>query len=126
MIVFHERKQSIQKLVRVTYLSGKFRTIGFFDEHKTFHFWFLIPQIFLSLLTLLFILSTNYFYIAFSFYLLFILILSINISFRAGLKYKVHLAVICFFIYNFIYPIGQFSGYMTKILGTKKNDESKI
>jgi succinoglycan biosynthesis protein ExoA len=120
MIVFHERKQSIQKLVRVTYLSGKFRTIGFFDEHKTFHFWFLIPQIFLSLLTLLFILSTNYFYIAFSFYLLFILILSINISFRAGLKYKVHLAVICFFIYNFIYPIGQFSGYMTKILGTKK------
>jgi succinoglycan biosynthesis protein ExoA len=124
MIVFHERKQSIQKLIRVTYLSGKFRTIGFFDEFKSFSMWFLVPQIFIILLISLMVFYTKCFYIACLLYLGFILILSIRISYKARLLHRLHLAMTCFIIYNFIYPIGQFTGYITKMMRNEKYDES--
>jgi GT2 family glycosyltransferase len=124
MIVFHERKQSISKLIRVTYLSGKFRTIGFFDEPKTFNFWFLIPQMFLLLLILLSYCCWSMFVAVFSLYFIFIFILSFKIAKEIKVIPKVYLGIYCYLIYNFIYPVGQICGYIPSLLRKIKNDEN--
>ena len=76
-LVFHERKTSLRKLIRVTYLSGIYRTFGFVDSKKTLKFWFFIPQIFLVGLASAFFFNLNFGVILLCSYLLFITSLSL-------------------------------------------------
>lgn len=122
LTVFHERKQSVKKLIRVTYLSGKFRTIGFFDESSTLNIWFFVPQVYMLSLAICGLIDIKYFGVIALTYLVFITILSIKICKKLKLMNKIYLSVMCYLIYNNIYPLGQFAGYLSKISNRKKNE----
>jgi hypothetical protein len=114
LIVFHERKKSFSKLIKVTYLSGKYRTYGFFDSKETINLWFFVPQVFIIVLTILSILKLSYFGLMFLVYILSIFIISIINTYQIKKVHLFPLAMNFYIIYNFVYPIGQFCGYLAR------------
>jgi glycosyltransferase involved in cell wall biosynthesis len=115
LIVFHERKASLQKLIKTTYLSGVYRTIGFFDEKRTIRWYFFVPQIIL--------LTGAYFaivdIIVFIYLIIAYLFLNLAHSFYIVLRLKritkLYVAMTLYLVYNFIYTTGMFVGYFKKI-----------
>lgn len=115
LFVYHERKNSIKKLLRVTYLSGQFRTYGFFKETGTFNFIFMVPQIFLMMFVLCAIYSSSLFIIYLSLYIATVIAIGIVlVKDRVSIS-KVFTAILILMSYHFAYSIGQFSGYYKKI-----------
>lgn len=112
LIVFHERKNSIKKLTRATYYSGVFRTYGFFDESTTFQWYFLIPQILLLLLVLSLFMSVKLSGLLVILYLMLITFKSMSIALKLKKLSALTLGMTFFLVYNFIYTIGMFSGYI--------------
>ncbi len=115
LFVYHERKSSIKKLIKVTYLSGQFRTYGFFKEPATFNFVFMIPQIFLSLFIIFRFMGPAFIKVYCLAYLLTICLIAIFLVRRKFSIPKAISAMLILMSYHFSYSIGQFSGYVKKL-----------
>jgi len=115
LFVYHERKHDFKKLIRVTYLSGMYRMIGFFDQKNTFHFIFLIPILFIALLISGLVYSGELFLVMIGAYFLVIGILSFKICIQLKKISRFYYAVLFYMIYNFIYPIGLIRGGLYKL-----------
>lgn len=115
LTVFHERKNSFLKIIKATYFSGMYRAIGFFDEFKTFNFYFLVPLLFIITLLYTLVFDQKIFIYLFTIYVLTVVANAFIVSHRINLLYKIPLAVIFYLIYNFIYPVGMIVGFLKKI-----------
>jgi glycosyltransferase involved in cell wall biosynthesis len=115
LYVFHERKNSLKKLIRVTYLSGQYRTYGFFKETKTFAPIFMIPQLFLCLFFITAIIGPYIFFIYSVLYICTNLIISTILIFDQFSIRRLSVAFVILCSYHFSYSVGQFSGYYKKI-----------
>jgi glycosyltransferase involved in cell wall biosynthesis len=115
LYVYHERKNSVKKLIRVTYLSGQFRTYGFFKESGTFNFIFMVPQVFLILFLVSAICSLDIFLTYISLYLLSITLIGVLLVKDNMSPLKVISAMQILMSYHFAYSVGQFSGYYKKL-----------
>ncbi len=120
LFVFHSRKESLIKLIRVTFLSGQYRTFGFFDSSKTFSLWFLVPQAFLIVLIASLFLSSEVFLLLFSTYFIFIYTLTLIKCIQVKTLKCFSWGILIYLVYNFVYPIGQFSGYIKRLLRNKR------
>ena len=115
LIVFHERKSSYNKLIRATYLSGKYRVIGFFDEFATFHLYFLIPlfSFFVFWYTLFF--EPLVFIGLVTIYYVIIFLHSVYVCKKVGKPQKIPTALALYLVYNFVYPVGMISGFLKRL-----------
>lgn len=115
LTLFHERKNSFNKIIKATYFSGMYRAIGFFDEFKTFNYYFLIPLLFIITLLYTFVFEQKIFLYSFTIYSLIVIANAFIVCHRINLIYKTPLAIIFYLIYNFVYPVGMIVGLLKKI-----------
>lgn len=116
LLVYHERKNSIKKLVRATYYSGQFRSYGFFDESSTFRWYFLIPQLAFLALLVTFAFCKQMTFILIGIYLILITLKSLQITTKIKKMGQIHLCIYFFIVYNFVYTLGLFTGYIKVLL----------
>lgn len=115
LFVFHERKNSYNKLIRATYLSGKYRVIGFFDEFATFHVYFLIPLFAFIIFWYTLFFEPLVFVALVSIYYVVIFLHSVYVCKKVRKPQKIPTALMLYLVYNFIYPVGMISGFFKRL-----------
>lgn len=112
LFVYHNRKTSISKLIRVLFLAGTYRSISIIAYPSSFRPWFVVHHVFLLLLALAAICNAYFFTVIVAVYVLVICINSILISFKTKRLMDIPMAMLLFIIFNFVYPVGQAWGYV--------------
>ncbi|MCO4754342.1 MAG: glycosyltransferase family 2 protein [Bacteriovoracaceae bacterium] len=111
LFVYHNRKSSMAKLVRVLFLAGIYRSVSIVIYPSSFRLIFLINQLFVATFVTLAMVELKFFYILSALYLLIIGVNSLLIAAKTKSVLNIPRAMVLFIIFNFVYPVGQLLGY---------------
>lgn len=123
MFVFHHRKVSLWKIARVLFLAGVYRTVSNIYFPKGAKLIFFIPQAVLLIgVYALFNMPPFFLFLA-GVYLAIVEIESIKIALKLKSIQSLFISLILFPIFNFVYPLGQFFGYLKALLFLAKGQK---
>lgn len=111
LYLYHNRKTSLFKIMRVLFLAGIYRSVSIVAYPKSFRPWFIAHHVFLCALFGTAFWSPLYFYALLGIYLLAISVNSLSIFLKTKRVLDIPTAMLLFVIFNFSYPVGQTLGY---------------
>ncbi|MEX0799024.1 MAG: glycosyltransferase [Bacteriovoracaceae bacterium] len=115
MYVYHNRKVSPYKLVRVLFLAGIYRMVSIFYYPRSARPVFFLHQLFLLILIITGFYYFDYFLLITGAYLFLIASASLIIAIKTKKLANTFLSMLLFILFNFAYPAGQFVGYFKAI-----------
>lgn len=112
MKVHHNRKVDYYKIIRVLYLAGIYRSVTIMYYPKSVRFIFFIHLLFLTSIVALLCINYKWGLAYLALYQLIIVYQSLKILLKLKKIKCFVIGITLFWIFNFIYPIGQIHGYL--------------